>query len=224
MCLRQYLRCSLALAVLRQVQRSAGRAGGSGSRHHHQGSTYPHTGRSGGGGANSGGGGASGGASAGNGAEGSSLEVTGTTADATTQAAAASAPAASSSLPGTSSSPRPPSRAPLHGRPAWWGSKPLAVDDTSHATNVALVKGDGPASGGEGRRQAAALAGDYGGWIAGIGTGVGGEPEAGVGRGGGVSWGGRGKMGKEGLVVRLGMHWGPAVQLIHHRGIQVGFG
>lgn len=30
-------------------------------------------------------------------------------------------------------------------------------------------------------------------------------------------------MGKERLVVRLGMHWGPAVQLIHHRGIQVGF-
>lgn len=88
--------------------------------------------------------------------------------------------------------PRPP------GRPVWQ-CKPLAVDEASHAANVAAVKGGGIGSGVGG-------GGGLGGWM-------------GRGAGGGSAWGSRGR--SERATVRLGIHWAPAMQLIHHRGIQV---
>ena len=174
-CLRQYLRCSLALAVLKQTQRAGGRSAGEligGGGRHHQGH-HNHAGR----------GGSSGGGSS---------PVAG--------AAATEAAPTPSTMPGRST-----------GRQAW-GFKPLAVDDVNHATNVALVKGDGLGS-----VVGRLLAGGYG-WIGGGAlAGAGGEAPG--------PWGGRqGKAGGEGVAVRLGMHWPPAVQLVHHRGVQVSSG
>lgn len=136
-CVRQYLRCSLALAVLKQRAGSA--AGGHVSRHHH----HQQRARRG--------------------------------SDSLSEGAAAAAAGATPSSPSLS-------RAP--GRPAWQ-CKPLAVDDASHAANVAAVKGQGVlGGGGEGRTAA-------------------------------------GVRNKETVTVRLGTHWAPAVQLMHHRGMQV---
>lgn len=133
-CVRQYLRCSLALAVLKQRGGSAGGAGGHVSRHNQRAR------------------------------RGSDSLSEG--------AAAEGATPPSPSL----------SRAP--GRPAWQ-CKPLAVDDASHAANVAAVKGQG-----------------------GLGGGGEGRTAAGV-------------RDKDAVTVRLGTHWAPAVQLMHHRGMQV---
>ncbi|CAM9387787.1 unnamed protein product, partial [Ectocarpus sp. 13 AM-2016] len=138
---RQYLRCSLALAVLKQRGGSAA-AGWHVSRHHH----HHHQQRA---------------------RRGS---------DSLSETAAAAAAAAGVTPPSPSLS-----RAP--GRPAWQ-CKPLAVDDASHAANVAAVKGQG-----------------------GLGGGGEGRAAAGV-------------RDREAVTVRLGMHWSPAVQLMHHRGMQ----
>ncbi|CAN0334597.1 unnamed protein product, partial [Ectocarpus sp. 12 AP-2014] len=138
-CVRQYLRCSLALAVLKQRGGSAA-VGGHFSRHHH----HHHQQRA---------------------RRGS---------DSLSEAGAAAAAGVTPPSPSLS-------RAP--GRPAWQ-CKPLAVDDASHAANVAAVKGQG-----------------------GLGGGGEGRTAAGV-------------RDREAVTVRLGMHWSPAVQLMHHRGMQ----
>lgn len=94
----------------------------------------------------------------------------------------------------TMPSPRPPGRSA-------WQCKPLAVDETSHAANISAVKGGT------------------------LGSGVGGGGSGGVagylGGGGGGSGGVAGWRGRERATVRLGMHWFPAAQLVHYRGVQV---
>eukprot|EP00752_Nemacystus_decipiens_P017886 g16035.t1 len=161
-CLRQYLRCSLALAALKQQQRCAAMAHVSRQQ-----------GRSGGGGGGSARGGGSGsGASS-----------------------AAAVPTASYTTLGSPPSPsQPQPRTP--GRPAWQ-CKPLAVDDASHAAHVAAVKGREGLGNGDGR------------------TAAGGRAGAGAGAGGSAT-----ARDRDAITVRLGMHWAPAMQLMHHRGMQ----